>query len=271
MKTISFFITIYLINAFAIFNTCAQTSANPTQKQVKFFFPGAKIDKDFKFNFSTTFSEVTIIATDSVKLNAVLFKAEATKGVILYIHGNSGGNDKWGLMAATYTNLHYDLFLFDYRGYGKSEGFIKNENEIYKDVQTAYNYLKLIYGENKIIVLGYSIGTGPAAFLAANNHPKELILQAPYYSLPDAMHHLRPSFDTTKIAFQFNTWKYVKMTTAPIVIFHGDIDKMFYYGSSEKLTAFFKPGDRLIKLKGAGHAFMVRNPIYLDSLKEVLR
>lgn len=83
--------------------------------------------------------------------------------------------------------------MMDYRGYGKSEGSIKNEDELYSDVQEVYNYLKSFYNENKIIVLGYSIGTGPAAFLASKNHPKELILQAPYYSLPDAMHHLRPS------------------------------------------------------------------------------
>jgi pimeloyl-ACP methyl ester carboxylesterase len=174
-------------------------------------------------------------------------------------------------MSKTYTNQHFDLFLFDYRGYGKSEGFIKNETEIYDDVQSAYDYLKSIYGEDKIIVLGYSIGTGPAACIAAHNRPKKLILQAPYYSLPDAITHLRPSFDTSKIAFHFNTWQFVKMTTVPIVIFHGDQDRMFYYGSSEKLSAFFKPGDKLITLKGAGHPFMDQNQVYLDSLKSALR
>ena len=43
------------------------------------------------------------------------------------------------------------------------------------------------------------------------------------------------------------------------------------YGSSEKLSKFFKPGDELITLKGAGHTFMDRNPVYLDSLKSILR
>lgn len=254
-----------------ISNYCAgQTSNDPTQKQVKFFFPGAKIDQDYKFNFPANFTEVTINAKDNDKLSGVLFKADSSKGVILYLHGNTGGIDKWGFMSKTYTDLHYDLFLLDYRGYGKSEGFIKNESELYSDVQAAYEYLKSVYVETKIIVLGYSIGTGPAAYIAANNHPKKLILQAPYYSLPDAMTHLHPSFDTSKIAFHFNTYQYLKMTTVPIVIFHGDQDKMFYYESSVKLSAFFKPGDKLITLKGAGHPFMDQNSIYRDSLKAVL-
>ena len=204
-------------------------------------------------------------------LNAVLFKADSSKGVILYLKGNTGGIDKWGGMAPTYTSMHYDLFLLDYRSYGKSGGYIKNEAQLYSDVQTAYNYLKQNYPEGKIIVLGYSIGTGPAAWLAANNHPKMLILQAPYYSLPDAVHHLKPFFDTTKIAFHFNTWQYLRQTSVPIVIFHGDADQLFYYGSSEKLKVYFKPEDKLITLKGAGHAFMDRNPVYLDSLKRILK
>ena len=249
----------------------AQAAGDPTPKQVRFFFPGDKLAKNYQYNFPVQFKEITITTSDSAHLSGILFSADSSKGVILYLHGNTGALDKWGNISKIYTNLHYDLFMLDYRGYGKSEGTIKNEAQLYTDVQAAYNYLKLIYGEDKIIVLGYSIGTGPAAFLAANNHPKKVILQAPYYSLPDAMNHLRPSFDTTKIAFHFNVYQFVQQTKSPLVIFHGDEDKMFYYGSSLKLKAFFKPGDELITLKGAGHPFMDQNPQYLDSLKRVLQ
>jgi uncharacterized protein len=249
----------------------AQAQPDPSQKQVKWFFPGARLPNDYKFNFPDTFDEVVIRTKDSSYLSALLFKADSTKGVILYLHGNTDALDKWGGVSKTYTGLNYDLFMLDYRGYGKSEGNIKNEAQLYSDVQNAYNYLKVIYPENKIIILGYSIGTGPAAMLAANNHPKELILQAPYYSLSDAIHHLRPSFDTTNIAFHFNTYQFLQKTSAPVTIFHGDADKMFYYGSSEKLKAFFKPTDELITLKGAGHAYMDRNKDYLDALKRILQ
>jgi len=255
-----------------VFSYCsAQIIPDPTQKQVKFFFPGAKLAADYVYNFPVQFKEVSIKTNDSTLLSALLFKADSSKGVILYLHGNTGSLAQWGNISKVYTGLHYDLLMVDYRGYGKSDGFIKSETQLYSDMQAAYDYLKTLYSEDKIIVLGYSIGTGPAAYLAANNHPKELILQAPYYSLPDAMHHLRPGFDTAKIAFHFNTWQYLQKTTARIVIFHGDEDKMFYYGSSLKLQAFFKPGDELITLKGAGHPFMDRNEDYLVGLGRVLR
>jgi pimeloyl-ACP methyl ester carboxylesterase len=260
-----------LLVSFIYNDSIAQILKDPTQKEVKFFFPGAKLPSDYAYKFSAQFKEISIKTNDSTLLSGVLFPAESSKGVILYLHGNTDALDKWGNISKTYTSLHYDLCMLDYRGYGKSGGSIKNENQLYNDVQAAYDYLKTIYDERKIIILGYSIGTGPAAFLAANNHPGKLILQAPYYSLPDAMHHLRPSFDTTKIAFHFNTYQYLKQTTAPVIIFHGDHDKIFYYGSSEKLKAFFKPGDQLITLKGAGHPFMDQNQAYLDSLKRILQ
>lgn len=261
-----------ILALFSIVSCCnAQTTTDPTQRQVKFFFPGAKLSEKYQYTFPGKFQEVSFRAKDSTVLDAGLFKADSSKGVILYLHGNTGALNKWGEIAGAYTALHYDLFILDYRGYGKSGGSIKNENQIYSDVQDAYDYLKLSYPEKNIIVLGYSIGTGPAAFLAANNHPKELILQAPYYSLPDAVHHLRASFDTTKMAFHFYTYQFLKKTKVPVFIFHGDNDQMFYYGSSEKLKAFFKPGDELITLKGAGHLDMDKNPEYLDFLKRILK
>ena len=249
----------------------AQSESAPSRKQVKFFFPGARLADDFKFSFPGKFKEIVIRTKDSSNLSALLFKADSSKGVILYLHGNTDALDKWGGAAQIYTALNYDVFMLDYRGYGKSQGNIRNEAQLYSDVQDTYSYVKTIYPEDNIIVLGYSIGTGPAAMLAAYNRPKKLILQAPYYSLPDAMRHLRPSFDTTNIAFHFNIDKFLPKTSAPVIIFHGDADKMFYYGSSLKLKNLFKPSDELITLKGAGHSYMDRNKDYLDALIRILK
>jgi pimeloyl-ACP methyl ester carboxylesterase len=249
----------------------SQAQNNPSPKAVKMIFPGAKLSDNYKFDFPDKFKEVTVKAKDNTNLSALLFKADSSKGVILYLHGNTNALNKWGMIAKTYTSLNYDLFMLDYRGYGKSQGHIQSEGQLYSDVQDAYNYLKLMYPENKIIVLGYSIGTGPAAMLAANNHPKELILQAPYYSLPDAIHHLRASWDTTTLAFHFNTYAFLPRVASSIVIFHGNADQMFYYGSSEKLKVFLKQGDKLITLQGAGHLDMDKNPDYLVALKAALQ
>lgn len=153
------------------------------------FFP-EKLPKDFKFSFYEKTEEISIKTRDNILLNGVLFKADNAKGVILYLHGNAGSINSWGDVAGIYTALQYDVFMVDYRGYGKSEGKINNEQQFYEDMQATYDKLKTMYDESKIIVLGYSIGTGPATKIASANHPKLLILQAPYYSLRDLMKHL---------------------------------------------------------------------------------
>jgi len=164
--------------------------------QEQIIFLPTKLSPDHSFQFDQPFEEKTIRTKDGTTLNTVLFKADSSKGVIFYLHGNAGSIDSWGWVATTYTSLHYDVFMLDYRGYGKSGGKIQNEQQLYDDIQTAYNELKKLYDENNIVVLGYSIGTGLASKVASQNHPKLLILQAPYYSLIDEMHTRFPVIPT---------------------------------------------------------------------------
>jgi pimeloyl-ACP methyl ester carboxylesterase len=239
--------------------------------QEKLIFHPEVLAKDYKYNFDQTNEEVFIKTNTGEKLNALLFRADSSKGVILYLHGNGGSLEGWGQNAEVYTKLHYDILMLDYRGYGKSEGQIKSEEQFYNDVQNVYDWLQSRYDENKIIVLGYSIGTASAAMLADHNHPKMLILQAPYYNLIDMMHHYYPFIPKFLLKYKFKTNDFLKRVKAPIVIFHGDNDEVIYYGSSLKLKELLKPHDTLIILHGQGHNRMSDNGDYLNSLEKLLR
>ena len=234
------------------------------------FFPD-KLKKEYKFGFNQNFEELYIKTEDNVLLNGILFKADTSKGLIFYLHGNAGSLKSWGETAKTYTDLNYDLFMLDYRGYGKSEGTISSQGQIYKDIQTVYDNIKTKYDENRIIVLGYSIGTGPATKLASLNHPKLLILQAPYFSLIDMMKHNYPIIPTFILKYKFETNIYIKECKMPIVIFHGDKDEVIYYESSLKLKELIKETDTLIILNGQGHNGMSNNTEYLSELEKILK
>jgi len=234
------------------------------------FFP-EKLDKEYKFTFPQNFTELNFKTDDNVLLNGILFKADSSKGLIFYLHGNAGSLASWGEIAKTYTNLNYDLFLLDYRGYGKSEGSINSEDQLYKDIQTVYDNLKTNYDESKIIVLGYSIGTGPATKLASTNQPKLLILQAPYFNLTDLMKHYYPFIPAFALKYKFETNRFIKECKMPIVIFHGDKDEVIYYKSSLKLKELMKKTDRLIILKGQGHNGMSDNMEYLIEIRKILQ
>ncbi len=269
------FLTILLLQVSCICSV-AQTQSKKqlkqSQKEIEQqLFPGAILAKNFKFNFPDKFEEKFINTKDDVELNGILFKADSAKGLIFYLQGSNNALNKWGEISQTYTSLRYDLFMLDYRGHGKSGGKINSEKQLYIDVQDAYNDMKIVYPEKNIIILGQSIGTGPATMLAANNHPKKLILQAPYYSITDWIQNVVPNIDTSVIMYKFNTYQFLQKTTVPIIIFHGDADNAIYYGSSKKLSAFFKQGDRLITLKGEGHNDFTKNKDYLEALKTILQ
>ena len=238
--------------------------------QEKYIFFPEKMERSFQFDFDQKFEELYLKTDDGVDLHGLLFPAENSKGVIFYLHGNAGSLRSWGWVAKTYTGLNYDLFILDYRGYGKSGGSINGERQIFQDMQTVYNELKNKYAENKIIILGYSIGAGPAAKIASINNPKLLILQAPYYNMSDLMKNIYPLVPTFFLKYKFKINKYIKECKMPVIIFHGDQDEVIYYGSSLKLQKLFKQEDILITLPGQGHNGMTDNPDYKIELKRIL-
>lgn len=239
------------------------------QQEKLIFFP-EKLPADYTFSFDQQAGEVAIPAPDGALLHGLLFKAEKSKGLVFYLHGNAGSVTSWGWAHQAYTALGYDVFVLDYRGYGKSEGTISSEKQFYDDTEAAYLALAHRYSGKQIVIAGYSIGTAAAARLAARHSPDLLLLQAPYYSLGDLMTSLYPIVPGFLLQYKFETHKFVAQTKSPIAIFHGDRDEIIYAGSSEKLKAHLKPTDQVILLEGQGHNGMNENPAYRRALARVL-
>jgi len=238
--------------------------------QEKFIFLPQRTEKGFTYQFDQPFEEKYITTNDGIILHGVLFKAKDSKGLIFYLHGKAGSLNSWGQVAKTYTDLQYDTFILDYRGYGKSEGKINGQSEFFNDIQTVYNELKKQYSENKIIVLGYSIGTGLASKLASTNKPGLLILQAPYYSMKDMILHKYTIIPSFIIKYKFETNKYLKDCKMPVIIFHGNQDDIIYYGSSLKLKEEYKKTVTLITLNGQGHFAITDNEDYKKEIQKIL-
>ncbi|RYY99813.1 MAG: alpha/beta fold hydrolase, partial [Chitinophagaceae bacterium] len=190
------------------------------------FFP-EKLDAAHRFSFDRPFAEVTI-PSGKDRLHGLYFRADSAKGLVFYLHGNAGSVDSWGAVGSTYNHLQWDVFILDYPGYGKSTGTISSKNQLLGSVQAAYDEMKKRYPEDRIVVLGYSVGTGPAAWLASVNHPKGLILQAPYYSMKDLMRHRFPVLPTFLLKYDFETNNYLERCPMPVTLFHGDRDEVIY-------------------------------------------
>lgn len=239
--------------------------------QEKFIFHPLKLDKNYVFNFEGKYEEVTINLFDGKKLHGLLFKADSSKGLIFYLHGNAGNLSTWGELAKNYQEIGYDVFMLDYRGYGKSEGTIESQEQLFHDVQHAFDFIKTKYCESDIVILGYSIGTGIASSLATNNSPKLLVLQAPFYSMSDMMEKQFSIIPKFLLRYKFPNNEFLKKSTIPVVIFHGRDDEIIPYESSERLLKESQTIDTLISLPLQGHNGMTENPNYLTGIGEILK
>ncbi|CAN5560764.1 alpha/beta fold hydrolase [soil metagenome] len=226
----------------------------------------------YQYQFAISFEERDIAMQDGKKLNGVLFKADSSKGLILWLPGGRGMLDSLADDAACFTKLHYDVFMINFRGFGKSEGSIKSEQQFNSDMQSVYDYFKKQYNESHLVIFGYSIGTGPAAALAANNHPKMLILQAPYYSMQEMTQKAIPYLPMSLLLkYHFNTYENLPKVTSPVVLIHGRDDKQINISVSYRLQKLLKPTDELIALEGQPHNNFIKNEQYLKAIERVLK
>lgn len=181
----------------------------------------------------------------------------------------AGSVNGWGNSAATYTALGYDVFIIDYRGYGKSGGHIESEAQLNTDMQTAYNFMAKQYLGKPIIIAGYSIGTGPASVLAAHNNIKALILQAPYYSLSELAGTKVPLIPNFIKRYTFKTFATLPKVTVPVYLFHGTDDVLIPVSNSQRLVKICANAT-LIPLKGTGHNGINQNEEYKAALQAIL-
>lgn len=231
--------------------------------QENMIFAPISLPENHEFKFENPFEEVFLMTPDNIQLNALYFKAENPKGVIYYLHGKSGNLKTWGQLAKTYTDLGYDFFLLDYRGFGKSEGKINSEEEFYADVQLGYDYLTKMYSENEIHLLGFSLGSGAATHLALNNHPKELILLAPYFQVDEKFKKDKFYLPKFLCKYEFPVDEMLPQVKIPVQIFYGDVDKIIDQEEVKALQSKLKPSDKWMELKNQGHNQIEKNPDYL--------
>ena len=241
-------------------------------KQERFFFNPKHLDKDYAYEFTEPFEELNIEVDDAVFLNAVLFKADSTKGVILYFHGNAGAIHDWGKRAHLFLENNYDVLFVDYRNYGKSDGQYCNSDELLNDALKVYDYTKTRYKEDKITVLGFSLGSGMASYVASKNNPKMLILNAPYYSWQTLIaEEIAPPVPKFIMKYDIPSYQFVKDVKCPIHICYGTRDFLIHPDTNAKKLKALQPNNiTLHPITDAGHNGLHITKEYYDLLKVIL-
>jgi len=239
--------------------------------QEKFIFrKGHRLLKNTPFHFSTPFDEVFLTTSDQQEINAVHLRLPVPKGVVLFFHGNKGNLTKWGERVNYFLADTYEVFVMDYRSYGKSTGDF-NEDQMYEDALLAYSHLKKSFSEDKIVVYGFSLGGTFATKVAALNSPKELILEAPFYNLKKAVQFVFPFAPVFLLKFKFNTDHTIPLVSSPITIFHGTHDKTTSFEDAKTLLRLNTSSkNAFIPIAGGTHHNIRTFPSYKQKLTILL-
>jgi alpha-beta hydrolase superfamily lysophospholipase len=243
-------------------------------RQENILFYPETLPSDFKYSFSERFDEITL-PVDGAAINALHFKTEHPRGVILYFHGNAGNLSGWGEVSSDFTKRGYDVLIPDYRGFGKSTGKIKNEEMLHRDAAVAYTYLKERYPEDQIIIYGRSVGTGIAVYLAKSVKPRMIILESPFFSLKDLAKYHHPFMPAELLGlilkYPMRTDLWISDVSCPIYLFHGTKDDIVPYSSSERLLELIRTEKVLVTITGGGHNDLSDSMFYQEQLDRILK
>jgi fermentation-respiration switch protein FrsA (DUF1100 family) len=173
--------------------------------------------------------------------------------VVLYFHGNgdhlAGFFGRFGDMVADGTGI----VALSYRGYAGSSGQ-PSERGLLLDAAAAYAFTAARYEASRIVLWGFSLGTGVAVALAADQPVGKLILEAPYTSIMDvAASHFRILPVRWLLRDRFHSDQRIGRVAAPLLIMHGERDFTIPIGMGERLFSLAREPKQFVRFPAGGH------------------
>jgi pimeloyl-ACP methyl ester carboxylesterase len=205
--------------------------------------------------------DVFFDSAPGVRLHAWYWRADKARPApvtILYAHGNAGNVQRFSPAAAHMAAMGFDVLLYDYRGYGRSEGQSEDEKTLFADGRAAMDYLVRERGvaAESIAHYGYSLGSTVSAELAVSHGCRAVVLVAPMASisaqvasmypwLPEPFHILARN--------RFDTVGKINRARCPVMVVHGDRDEIINVEQGLAVYDAAREPKRLMLIPGASH------------------
>jgi pimeloyl-ACP methyl ester carboxylesterase len=238
-------------------------------KQERLLFLPTTLPADHRFDGGPDVHE-TWIDVPGARLNALHLKLPDPDGVVFFLHGNAGSLDSWFTGGDFYRRANMDLFIFDYRGYGKSSGRIESQAQLEADVRAAWAQVAPLYAGKKRVIYGRSLGSGLAASLAAELQPELTVLVSPYRSMQAVAREQYPWVPQALLRYPLQTEAALAQVKSPVLLVHGARDALIPPSHAQALQRV-APQAELLILPEAGHGDVHQVPLYLDTLMAAIR
>ena len=202
------------------------------------------------------FEDAEFQAADGTKLHGWYVPAENPSAVVLFCHGNAGNiTHRIDLMGAMQKHVGASVLVFDYRGFGRSEGS-PDEPGVLQDARAARQWLSERTGvaEQDIVLMGESLGGGVAVDLAAKDGARGLILEDTFTSLPDmAAYHYWWLPARWLMRSRLDSLAQIGQYRGPLLMAHGDADTIVPIEYAERLFAAANEPKQFLVERGADH------------------
>ncbi len=238
-------------------------------RQELLIFPATPLPANHPFDFDVPFEELSI-PVDGAQLNALHFRQPRPRGLVFFLHGNAGNLATWTTGVDFYQRVNYDMFIFDYRGYGKSSGRIQSEQQLFSDVKQAWDFIAPQYAGKPVVIYGRSLGTALAVELATKVSPDLLVLVSPYSSMEAMAKQRYPLVPSGILRYPLRTDEMIGQVQSETVILHGSEDAFIPLTHSYELQPLINAPLKLLTVDGAGHNDIHQFPGYLEGFANVL-
>ena len=222
------------------------------------------------------YDDVYFPTSDGLRLNGWFVPGKGRRATLLWFHGNAGNiADRVENIALFHDRLGINIFIFDYRGYGRSEGSVSEEGT-YRDAEAALAYLRSRKDVDpaRIVFFGRSLGAAVAVELAIKEPCAGLILESPFTSVKEMADSAFPLFP---VGFFFRT-KYdalskIKQVKVPVLILHGDRDEIVPFSMGRRIFEAANEPKTFFTIKGAGHndTYQMGGGAYLKALDRFIK
>lgn len=225
-------------------------------------------------DFRLRFEDVTLTTADGVKLNGWYVPQANAKLTILFCHGNAGNIGHRFEKLLILRDLGVNIFIFDYRGYGRSEGW-PSEQGTYNDALAAYDWLrreKPITPE-QIVAQGESLGCAVAIELARQRPVGGLVLESGFASIPEMARAVYPWLPLHLICqIRYDSLSKIGSVKAPLLSLHSREDEIVPFSQAERLFAAAPGPKKLVELRGDHNGgFATSEAVYRAALREFFR
>ena len=238
-------------------------------EQRRILYPGVSAAGQIWTQFPAGYRQVTLQTSDGLALRSLYRPAAPGKRTLLFFHGNGDTVSGSARIVAPLAQAGYGALLAEFRGYAGNPGK-PDEQGLYRDGFAARDFLTAAgVTDDRVILVGYSLGSGVAARLAADRPPAALILIAGFTSVPDAAAQHFGSWPARLVLDRYPTIERIGKIDAPILLIHGADDRTVYPGHSVALKRA-APAASLAIVPGQGHV-IAYDPVGAQIMLDWLR